>query len=144
MRQLALAKTDNYNKRNVDVAMSRRNSGEHPRHLFGVSEGKDHLVNQLILSESAGDEFDGGVGGHQRDEVFRIKAPQGCMAITARHDRDMVDVGIFHHCCNGGSDVACRKFITDVLVPFGDHLCLVHGSKSLWEMLIDRLGSAFS
>src|ERR1700747_2211396 len=34
--KLAVAKTHNHDKRNVDMPMGRRNSGEHPGHLFGM------------------------------------------------------------------------------------------------------------
>ena len=109
------------------MAVSRRNTGKHPGHLFSMGEGEDDLVNQLILAEGAGDKLDGGVRRHRRDEVFLIKPAQGFMAVTAGHHRNVVDVGVLHHRGDRRRDIASRKLIADVLVPLSDHLCVIHG-----------------
>ncbi len=62
-----------------------------------------------------------------------IKPAQGFMAVTAGHNRNVVDVGVLHHRGNGRRDVTSRKFIADVLVPSSDHLCLIHGWRFLWK-----------
>src|SRR5271156_2427877 len=45
MRQLSVPEADDNHERNLYAPMRRRHARKHPRHLFGVSEGKDDLVN---------------------------------------------------------------------------------------------------
>src|SRR5580658_2949970 len=133
VRQFALAKAYHHDQRNLNAAMSRWNTGEHPGHLFAVGEGEDHFVYQLILADGARDQLDRGVRRHRRDEVFFIKSAQAFMAVTAGHHRHVVDVCIVNHGGDGRRDIAGGKLIADVLVPSSDHLCLVHGSTFLWK-----------
>jgi hypothetical protein len=50
MRELTLAKAHNHNRRNVDVAMSWGNSGEHPRHLFSMR--KEKIISSIGVRNS--------------------------------------------------------------------------------------------
>src|ERR1700693_3958270 len=74
--ELAVAKSDDNDKWNLDAAAGWWNSREHPRHLCRVGEGEDDLVHQSILTQGTGNQLDRGVRRHRRDEVFLIKPAQ--------------------------------------------------------------------
>ena len=90
--EFAVAETNNRDQRHFDAAIGGRNSGQHPGHFLRVSEGEDHFINELIFANSAGDGSKRGVGWHHRYKLMRIEVAQGGLAVTARHDGDVVDV----------------------------------------------------
>ena len=53
MRQLAVAKVNDDDQRNLYVLISWLDPRQHPIHLDGVREFEDHLVNHAINSDRA-------------------------------------------------------------------------------------------
>src|ERR1700685_2740299 len=89
--ELAVAKSDDRDKWNLDPAAGWWNPREHPRHLCRVGEGEDDLVHQSILTQGTGNQLDRRVRRHRRDEVFLIKPAQGFVAVATSHNRNVVD-----------------------------------------------------
>jgi len=69
VRQFAVAEFDDHDQRDLDVFTRGRNTGQHPRHLLRMGEGKNDLVDELIFAHSARNRSDLGVGRHRGDEI---------------------------------------------------------------------------
>lgn len=94
-----------------------RDTRENPRHLDGVSEGDDHLIDEAIFADGARDGGHLEVRWHARNRVRSIERSQCSFAFAAGHHGNVVDVGVVHH---GGEDcfyVGSGKLILRMLVP---------------------------
>ena len=125
--EFAVAETNNRDQRHFDAAIGGRNSGQHPGHFLRVSEGEDHFINELIFADSAGDGSKRGVGWHHGYELVRIEVAQGGLAVTARHDGDVVDVSVLGHSRQRGFGVARDEFVCGVFFPEFAEVVSWHG-----------------
>jgi len=115
--EFAVAEVDDGDERNFDAAIGGGDAGEHPGNFARVREGKNHLVDELILADGARDGSKRGVRRHAGNEIAGIEAAQRGFAVAASHRRNVVDVGILGHGGERRFRVARREFVRRVFFP---------------------------
>jgi len=74
--QLSVAEVNDGDERNFDAAIGGSDAREHPGNFARVREGKNHLVDELILADGARDGSKRGVRRHPGNEIAGIEAAQ--------------------------------------------------------------------
>src|SRR5262249_17161800 len=90
---------------------------QHPVHFPGVRELKNHFIDYLIITNSSRNRDDLRIRWHLWNESTELEITQLLAADAASQHRNVVDIGVLNHCCEGLLGGPSCKLIAHVLLP---------------------------
>ena len=82
-----------------------------------MRKGEDHLVDELVISDGAGDGREFRIGRHGGDEVSGVEVAEGGLAVSAGECGAVVNVGVVDRRGKRGFGVVGDEFVGGVLFP---------------------------